>query len=1218
MGDSADELRALLQQTESSHHSTTATPHRRARETTTSATTAAADVPLDELATLISSLDVDIGNSPMRIVRNRTMAGPGASAAPSSSSAPAPSSSSSSSSGPLQPPIVTSSRSAFTPAAQKQAANSSVSSGSPRSMLQTVAQQASVPTAGGHSSSNSNSNSGSNHAGANDWDYTVLKFGTEVSLRGRLGRYLTSVPVLQPAAAGAPGAAAPLLPAPAPAAPPAAAALTKTFLLGVEGQGIGEAFDCFVFVNAENREDISPIRYGMTVAVKAPAAKERLLGVREGTKPGFWRNLIGAGEKWVVLQASSRGLEEAGSRGHYVRAGDRILLQTSGADNLLTLHEGATGAEARLIHKDRAGLGAEVWQLDQFAVPSLPAWLGRMYLSGRYLVTPPSAKVPPQEIVARTFPGASAAGGAGSAAALSVSHRGGGTVPGAPPQLTPPPSQQQQQQQQHTPPPLSSLTPGAQHAVLLREILLALSGIEGHYVRVAATGLAPAASSSSSGSGSSSSGRSGSASSILRELNLVVESDTADRTAASQVALLLPICEGAVQLREFIRVHSRYEFGLVSHALAAAIKAMLREFDILVAQLEHLLSCGRLSLQKMVYLLQPTKTTLRLLEKLVRRLRDCAGGRLVDGLHACFLEQGDERARQLHGALLNRAAEPFLKMLSAWLFRGELQDPYREFMVFEDTSVSKEALQDDFNAQYWESRYTLRDSHVPKLLRPLAQKALTAGKYLNVVRDCVGDGDKDRSWGANGAPASSRPGARRKVLLVPATSASAGAEGQEERLAVAGADVLVITLPHERALHFDLDGSNAGQGTGTGGTSLARAIEDAYQFSSRALLSLLEEQYCLRAHLRSLSRFFLLEHGDFFIQFMDIAEDELRKDVREVSLSRVQGLLQLAIQTSTLATDPNREDLTCSLAQHNLIQHLHLIQSAGDAGSGGGAAGGGGPSDAFLAQLQAPQGLKGVEALTLDYQVGWPVSLVLSRRAITKYQLLSRLLYFSKHVELKVQTSWQDHQSTRRLNVRSALGQCYCLRHRMLHFLQNFVYYMTLEVIGPREHEMQAGLSEARDMDQVLGLHERFLDTCLKQCLLASQDLLKTLTKLMTTCLLFADQMKRFVASSREAGDNAAAAAASAATGKGAAAVAARRERDAAEARYIRQETGHPAFQSMLVKFEDTFNAQLREFLERLWADSHRNHPQLINLCVRLDYNGYYTEVFVPEAAVHG
>jgi hypothetical protein len=28
----------------------------------------------------------------------------------------------------------------------------------------------------------------------------------------------------------------------------------------------------------------------------------RLLGVREGTKPGFWRNLVGQGERWLILQ----------------------------------------------------------------------------------------------------------------------------------------------------------------------------------------------------------------------------------------------------------------------------------------------------------------------------------------------------------------------------------------------------------------------------------------------------------------------------------------------------------------------------------------------------------------------------------------------------------------------------------------------------------------------------------------------------------------------------------------------------------------------------------------------------------------------------------------------------------------------------------------------------------------------------------------------------
>ena len=58
----------------------------------------------------------------------------------------------------------------------------------------------------------------------------------------------------------------------------------------------------------------------------------------------------------------------------------------------------------------------------------------------------------------------------------------------------------------------------------------------------------------------------------------------------------------------------------------------------------------------------------------------------------------------------------------------------------------------------------------------------------------------------------------------------------------------------------------------------------------------------------------------------DIASDELCKSVKHIQLHRVQNLLQLAVQTSTLASDAHREGLTCTLETHNLIQHLHLIQ----------------------------------------------------------------------------------------------------------------------------------------------------------------------------------------------------------------------------------------------------------------------------------------------------
>lgn len=587
----------------------------------------------------------------------------------------------------------------------------------------------------------------------------------------------------------------------------------------------------------------------------------------------------------------------------------------------------------------------------------------------------------------------------------------------------------------------------------------------------------------------------------------------------------------------------------MSHAVAGAIKAMMREFDVVVAQFEQLLRTNRLTLQRMIFLLQPTKSTLRSLDHMASRLGDRVGGNMLDRLHSAMLEQGDEKSRGLYEHILNAATVPFVKMVSRWLYQGELRDPYSEFFISEHKTVLREALQEDFNAHYWEGRYTLTSMHIPRILKDHAEKALTAGKYLNVIRDCC-------------------PG----VVIRPLDREDSEAVGDGKQVAVVfpTGDKTHASLI-KRELHYDMDGT----------TSLIDAIEEAYDFSSETLLRLCENKYSLYSHLKSLRRFFLLEHGDFFVQFMDTAEEELRREARDVALPRIQGLLQLAIHTSTLATDPNKDELSCTLASHNLIQHLHLIQTAGE---GGTTAGTGMESYSVLG---GSQGLKGVEALTLEYNVGWPLSIILSKRAITKYQLLSRLLFFCKHVELRVLDSWKDHQGTKEFGLRGEMGPSYCLRHRMLHFLQNFVYYMTIEVFTPRSHEMESAMSQARNMDDVLHLHEVFLDTCLKECLLASQDLLRVLTKITTTCLLFADQMKRFASTNDvldpelrgpERGE-------ADASSNGA---SLRNARIRVQADFMSREVTHEAYIRMLAKFSDTFDSQLGEFLEKLWTDSYR------------------------------
>ena len=186
--------------------------------------------------------------------------------------------------------------------------------------------------------------------------------------------------------------------------------------------------------------------------------------------------------------------------------------------------------------------------------------------------------------------------------------------------------------------------------------------------------------------------------------------------------------------------------------------------------------------------------------------------------------------------------------------------------------------------------------------------------------------------------------------------------------------------------------------------------------------------------------------------------------------------------------------------------------------------------------------------------------------------------------------------------MRGSLGPAYCLRHRMLHFLQNFVYYVTLEVIGPRGHELEEWLDKAEDLDEVMELHEKFLDTCLKECLLASQDLLRILTKIMTTCLLFADQMQRFSgehenkhthSSSTEAAgggvnrgdsDRGGRERDSKGTGKGGAksGTAALRQRRQARlqenAELIQRESSQDGFVRSLDKFSEVFDTQVRLF----------------------------------------
>lgn len=113
---------------------------------------------------------------------------------------------------------------------------------------------------------------------------------------------------------------------------------------------------------------------------------QRFLGTRDGVRLGFWRNLMGQSEKWLILKGTSRGVEDINARGSYVRCGDFIMLQTL-EGMTLSLADGVDGKSAKLVHKDRIGAGGELWQIDWAGSQPTPQWMSsRPYLSGTYLL----------------------------------------------------------------------------------------------------------------------------------------------------------------------------------------------------------------------------------------------------------------------------------------------------------------------------------------------------------------------------------------------------------------------------------------------------------------------------------------------------------------------------------------------------------------------------------------------------------------------------------------------------------------------------------------------------------------------------------------------------------------------------------------------------------------------------------------------------------------
>ena len=171
-------------------------------------------------------------------------------------------------------------------------------------------------------------------------------------------------------------------------------------------------------------------------------------------------------------------------------------------------------------------------------------------------------------------------------------------------------------------------------------------------------------------------------------------------------------------------------------------------------------------------------------------------------------------------------------------------------------------------------------------------------------------------------------------------------------------------------------------------------------------------------------------------------------------------------------------------------------------------------------QTPAPQSSEnekdiiGFDALELDYLVPFPLSLVISRKTVLRYQLVFRHLLSLRHLETLLVNSWQEHSKSTSWKHKSSdrkvelwKRRAWTLRAKMLVFVQQLLYFCTVEVMEPNwqilMNRVNGDGTEAtevtvngtkqvnRTVDELMQDHVDFLDTCLKECMLTQGKLLK-------------------------------------------------------------------------------------------------------------------------------
>lgn len=476
---------------------------------------------------------------------------------------------------------------------------------------------------------------------------------------------------------------------------------------------------------------------------------------------------------------------------------------------------------------------------------------------------------------------------------------------------------------------------------------------------------------------------------------------------------------------------------------------------------------------------------LKMLAVLIEKCKHKRGGALVNVIYKESMH-GDPMIRECMLRILVKVVEELKKMLSRWIFHGQVDDPYKEFFIM-NTSQSKLAagstcstgystptasgrstigqsghsltpLTDDASA--WLEKYTINHDMLPGFIpQDEGRKILSTGTSVNLLLQSMPSGKSL----LDSTPVSEE----QRMELIP------GYRMLEDAFEKTDSEVLFKDM-----LNLTCDDGNNNSNDSNDGTSsvqlcsFKQLLDKAHLETSLLAKKVLFDDHKLMDHLAGIRSFLLLGQGDFIRHFM---ERLVRVLNRPASLIKTHSLTEI-LSASIHAT--NAKFLDEEVLKR--IDSIFLDTSTTQVGSASGQV----DKDRFLLDMNQTTGW---DIFTLTYRTKGPISTILTNSSMQKYSILFKHLWRSKRMEIILTELWMRYRSTSPrlklfaddLSLRTRLKTMYhqnsLLIHEMNHFIQQMSYYIGFEVVECSWEEFIQRLNTSSDIDSLVEAHKWFL-----------------------------------------------------------------------------------------------------------------------------------------------